>query len=317
MALSVTESRIIESQMLVSSSISRAYNITYQVKTNQPEREVNTLWSLATGSAPDAVPPKYAVYTIDDSDGNTVIDAGAYALDFNWERRDRQNDRNTWDCSVTYRVPDPTRREHPAMDGITNPLNAPILKWIEHYIVPVNLDTAKNDDAIVGRAADTSGPITNAIGEPAEQPVQVDSVEGVLVVRWNSSTPQEADTLNELYVGTTNSLTYHGRNAGFCRFQKATSTPALFDNGVTYYETEMRVLLGNRIQKVAVPNWASGHLTVPNVLATLEADETDDGKVQDRVKIDLTGIKTDTLINVVYSYLNVTDYTILPGGGSW
>lgn len=157
-----------------------------------------------------------------------------------------QNDvvRSRFKFSIEYMKPEQRSAAAFAVADM-HPIFMPPQIFIERIDKEVAIDKAYNVQALVGRPANTFGPVTNSVGVETEFPLMETTSKGVIVIRRNVNTAVTGLNLNAAFDLTTNSdsvvvlgKTYSPRQLGYLCSEM--SDELEFDD-MPYWQMETRI----------------------------------------------------------------------------
>lgn len=234
----------------------QTYSARYQIETDSEMGPI-AVQSGARSGSPRPVPAKGDYFDVD-----SETDLSSFALDFRWSR-DPQN-KFRWFCDVTWRPLDPGRGETSISDVInTDPLAMePVLWWeIEEYTKPIKEAKVITNLTHVGRAVGSTGPLINAAGDPFDIVPEIPASRSTLVIQKNWENLDSIRKWNDEFANKLNSGTYRNAPARTLLAKTISSGMPVFDNGVTYYTVQLRLVYEPDEWKHVLTNAGMKYLT--------------------------------------------------------
>ena len=172
--------------------------------------------------------------------GEVYRDDSAFALGFDAKPLFQDGeDPKKWRVTVTWRPPTPGNDEQPGTLNLPPLLRAPEY-WIEYNNVPYDETVALNVDT------NETELMTNSAGQ-VHTPVPISILRPQIVMAVNVSSPIAALNINQEYETSVNQTSFNllGKTIAprTCRFIRAESGRAQYQNGTRYYRMHVRVEL--------------------------------------------------------------------------
>lgn len=198
----------------------------YKIRTDALYLDFNALREAAHLATPAPLPRRYA-----------LLGAGAYVTNIHIEPQS-EHSRTNYVATVTGgKLPTGTTPDQGNVGSgqADDPRLRAVVFWYERISATVEVDKDRDGN-----------PVVNSAGQPFDTPVPIERWLPVLVAQRNYGTLSEIDAINSEFGNAVNSTVFRGWPAGQVQFQGLETGPPSYENGIEYYQGQMRFIMDER-----------------------------------------------------------------------
>lgn len=213
-----------------------SYTAVYEVMTDDRTMDGKSVVAGAQSSSPDPVPAAFATFSLFGGS-----DANAFCQEITAEQPEPANKACKWHVSVKWFPIDGDPEDDTTNQD--NPLTRPLRfhSTTEDIMEVVENGWNVEELSFKSRAADTYGPIYNAVGDRPGTPLVRPRKAQVLVITKNFATLAEIMALQRNFVDKLNSSSFYGAGKGKAIVRDITPSQEMFAGGTAYREAEFHI----------------------------------------------------------------------------